>query len=236
MKKILLFLISGLWLFASTIYVASAANLTYVMPEIIKKFNNLYPDIKINIILSSSGKLTAQILRGAPYDVFLSANMKYPIKIYKAGFAKSKPKVYAKGSICIFSLKKKFAIKDLINANSIAISKPMTTPYGKAAIESFKNAKIYNKIKNRLVFAQTVPAVVSYVRNYADAGVISTSMIYSDNIKKLGKFYYTKIDSKLYSPINQGALLLSSKNGAKKFYDFLFSKEAKNILKKYGYQ
>ncbi len=235
MKKIILLTVGVIWLFASTVYVASAANLTYVMPHIIKKFNSFYPDIKINLILSSSGKLTAQILRGAPYDIFLSANMKYPLKLYKDGFAKSKPKIYAKGSICIFSLKRKFNLKDLINANSIAISKPMTTPYGKAAIESFKNAKIYKEIKNKLVFAQTVPAVISYVKNYSNAGIVSTSMVYSKNIKNLGKFYYTKIDSRFYSPINQGVVLLSNKKAARKFYNFLFSKTARNVLKKYGY-
>ena len=236
MKKIFFLIISTVYIFASTVYVASAANLTYVMPEIIKKFNSLYPNVKINLILSSSGKLTAQILRGAPYDVFLSANMKYPIKIYKASLSKTKPKIYAKGSICIFSLKRKFTLKDLVNANSIAISKPMTTPYGKAAVESFKNSGIYNKIKDKLVFAQTIPSVISYVKNYADAGIISISMVYSKNIKNIGKFYYTKIDSKLYSPINQGIIRLSDKKGAKEFYNFLFSNNAKNILKKYGYE
>ena len=236
MKKLLFLMISSIWLFACTIYVASAANLTYVMPKIIKKFNSYYPNVKVNLILSSSGKLTAQILRGAPFDIFLSANMKYPIKLYKSGFCKTKPKLYAKGSISLISLKRKFTLKNLITANSIAISKPMTTPYGKAAIESFKNAKIYNKIKNKLVFAQTVPAVISYITNYADVGVVSTSMIYSNNIKKLGKFYYSKIDSKLYPPIKQGVVLLSNKKAAREFYNFLFSKNVKKILKKYGYQ
>ena len=235
MKKIILLTLSGIWLLASTVYVASAANLTYVMPEVIKKFNVIHPHIKINLVLSSSGKLTAQILRGAPYDVFLSANMKYPNKLYKAGFAKTKPKVYAKGSICIFSLKRKITLKDLINTNSIAISQPKTTPYGKAAIDSFKNSGIYSKIKDKLIFAPTVPAVISYVKNYADAGIVCVSMIYSKNIKNLGKFYYSKIDTRLYSPIMQGAVLLNSKKEAKEFYDFLFSKEAKNIFKKYGY-
>ena len=236
MKKIVLLTISVIWLFASTIYVASAANLTYIMPQIIKKFNAVYPDIKINLILSSSGKLTAQILRGAPYDIFLSANMKYPKKLYKLGFCKTKPKIYARGSICIFSLKRKFTLKNLVNAHSIAISKPMTTPYGRAAVEVFKNSGIYNEIKNRLVFAQTVPSVISYVKDYSEAGIVSTSMIYSNNIKNLGKFYYTKIDSKLYSPIKQGIILLSDKKGAKEFYNFMFSQGVKNILKKYGYE
>jgi len=95
MKKLLFFLFV-LKIFASTIYIGSAANLTYAMPDLIKAFNKKYPDVHVKVILSSSGKLTAQILRGANIDIFLSANMKYPLKIYKAGLAKKSPKVYAR--------------------------------------------------------------------------------------------------------------------------------------------
>jgi len=140
------------------------------------------------------------------------------------------------GKIILFSLKYKNPIlKKLVNYNSIAISKPTITPYGKAAVESFKNAGIYEKIKNKLIYAETIASVLFYVQNYADVGVISKSAIYSKNIKNLGKFYYTDIDPKLYSPINQGILLLSDKKGAKEFYNFMFSKQAKSILKRYGY-
>lgn len=235
MKK-LFFLFFAVTLFAKTVYVASAANLTYVMPEIIKVFNQKYPNIKIDLLLSSSGKLTAQILRGAPFDVFLSANMKYPLKLYKSGMSKFPPKIYARGAICLFSLKyKNISLKNLDKFNIIAISKPKTTPYGKAAIEAFKNAGIYEKIKNKLVFAETIPAVFSYVRSYADVGVVAKSTIYSKNIKNIGKFYYKEINPKFYSPINQGIILLSQKKAAKKFYNFMFSKKVKKILKKYGY-
>ena len=235
MKKFF-FLIISATLFAKTLYIASAANLTYVMPEIKKAFNRRYPDIKINLVLSSSGKLTAQILRGAPYDVFLSANMKYPLKIYRAKIAKLPPKIYARGAICLFSLKhKNISLANLDKFNFIAISKPQTTPYGKAAVEAFKNAGIYGKIKPKLVFAETIPAVFSYVKSYADVGVVAKSTLYSKNVKNLGKFYFKEIDSKLYKPINQGIILLSDKKAAKAFYNFMLSKKAKKILKKYGY-
>ena len=235
MKKFF-FLIISVTLFAKTLYIASAANLTYVMPEIKKAFNKKYPNVKINLVLSSSGKLTAQILRGAPYDVFLSANMKYPLKLYKAGIAKMPPRIYARGAICLFSLKyKDISLKNLDKFNIIAISKPQTTPYGKAAIEAFKNVGIYKKIKSKLVFAETIPAVFSYVKSYADVGIVAKSTIYSKNIKSLGTFYYKEINPQLYHPINQGIILLSQKKAAKEFYNFMFSKKVKNILKKYGY-
>ncbi len=235
MKKFLIFVLA-VNLFAGSVFIASAANLTYAMPELIKTFNQKYPDVKINLVLSSSGKLTAQILKGAPYDLFLAANMKYPEKLYKSGLSKFPPKIYAKGSVCLFSLKyKNISLKNLDKFNVIAISKPKTTPYGKAAIEAFKNAGIYDKIKNRLVYAETIAAVFSYVKSYADVGVVAKSTLYSKNVKNLGKFYYKEINQKLYSPIKQGALLLSDKKEAKEFYDFLFSKKAKEIFKKYGY-
>jgi len=234
MKKFILFLFCS-FLFASKIYIAASANLTYVMPKIIKKFNQKYPNENIKFITSSSGKLTAQILRGAPFDIFLSANMKYPKFLYSKGIGIYPPKVYAKGKIILFSIKyKNLSLNNLKNYNLIAISKPKTTPYGLAAIEVFKNKGIYSEIKNKLVYAETIPAVLSYVENGADVGIISKSLIFSKNIKNLGKFYYKDINTSLYNPINQGALLINKK--AKDFYHFLLSPEAKKIFKKYGYQ
>ena len=235
-KRIVLFILISVFLSASQIYIAASANLTYVMPEIIKAFNEKYPNIKVNFITSSSGKLTAQILREAPYDIFLSANLKYPKFLYSKGIGVFPPAIYAKGKICLFSVKhKNLSLKNLKTYSSIAISKPKTTPYGKAALESFKKAGIYPQIKDKLIYAETVAAVLSYIKNGADVGIISKSLIYSKNIKNLGKFYYKDINTSFYHPINQGILLLSKKNEAKKFYNFLLSQKTKNILKRYGY-
>ena len=235
MKKFLFFILS-VSLFASQIYVAASANLTYVMPSIIKAFNKKYPDIKVRFITSSSGKLTAQILRGAPYDIFLSANMKYPKFIYSQGIGVLPPQIYARGKIGLFSFKyKNLSLKNLPNYKTIVVSKPKTTPYGKAAIEAFKNAKVYSKIKEKLVYAETIPAVIVYVKNGADVGVISKSLIYSKNIRKM-KFYYKDINPSLYKPINQAELLISKNLDAKKFYQFLLTNTAKKIFRKFGYQ
>lgn len=233
--KFLIFFIFTIYSFALEIFIAASANLTYVMPEIVKEFNKNYPNIHIKFITSSSGKLTAQILRGAPYDLFLSANMKYPKFLYAKGIGILPPKIYAKGKLALFSLKyKNLSFQNLKNFSSIAISKPKTTPYGKAGVEFLKKIKIYKNIKNKLVYSETIAGVLSYVKNGVDVGIISNSLIYAKNIKNLGKFYYKIIDTSFYSPINQGVLLIN--NDAKTFYKFLFSKKAKKIFKKYGYE
>src|SRR6478736_2692221 len=89
--------------FAQTkLTVAAAANVQYVMNGLAKDFENS-TGIKTDIILNSSGKLTAQIKEGAPYDVFVSADMKYPQELYKSGYAIDSPKVYANGLLVLWT-------------------------------------------------------------------------------------------------------------------------------------
>lgn len=236
MKKFILLLIFALSSYASQLLVAAAANTTYAMPDIISAFNKKYPDIKIRLILASSGKLTAQIIHGAPYDVFMSANMKYPNVLYKKGFAKTKPVIYAKGAIALFSVKD-MDLHDfkqaLLNAKLIAIANPKTAPYGRAAVEAMKNAGIYNQVLNRLVYAETVTAVIPYTINEADVGIVAKSSLFSPKMKKYKNF--AEVPANLYKPINQGIILLNKSKDAQKFYNFILSDTAKKIFKKYGY-
>ncbi len=236
MKKFFLIFVFTIFSYASTILVAASANTMYVMPEIIKAFNKKYPKINVRTVLASSGKLTAQIMHGAKYDVFLSANMKYPEFLYKYKKSITKPKIYAKGAIVLFSVKHinlQNYKKALINCNSLAIANPKTAPYGKASVEFLKNIKIYNRIKNKLIYAESVSQVVAYTLNAADIGIIAKSILFSPKMKRFKN--YIDIPQNLYSPINQGIILLNNKNESKKFYDFIFSDEAKKIFSKYGY-
>jgi len=222
------------FLFASEIFIASASNSIYVLPKIIKEFNKKYPTIKIHTIFASSGKLTAQIINGAKYDIFLSADEKYPNFLYKKRLS-SKPKIYAKGKLALFS-KKSTGLNDfkkvLLNAKSIAIANPKSAPYGKASIEVFKKLGIYEKIKDKFIYAPNVSGVIAYVINYADVGLVAKSSFYSPKMKK---FKFIDVPLNLYTPINQAVVLLTNNKDAIKFYNFLFSKKAKEIFKEYGY-
>src|SRR6476660_7976296 len=137
MKKfILVFYILLLTLssFAKTkLTVAAAANVQYVMNELAKDFENS-TGIKTDIILNSSGKLTAQIKEGAPYDVFVSADMNYPQELYKSGYAVDSPKVYANGLLVLWTTQtgiKPETDLQLLTSGSvkkIAIANPETAP------------------------------------------------------------------------------------------------------------
>ncbi|SFV55414.1 Molybdenum ABC transporter, periplasmic molybdenum-binding protein ModA (TC 3.A.1.8.1) [hydrothermal vent metagenome] len=245
MKKILfsLFLFC-LTLNAVTLNIAVAANVSYAIEELKVKFIELHPDIDINIILGSSGKLTAQISHGAPYGLFMSANMLYPSKLYESQLAITRPKVYAKGTLALFSAKKRdFSLgmkllktKDI---QKIALANPKTAPYGKAAFETLQTSKIYTDIKTKLIFAESISQTLSYIITAADIGFIASSSLYSAKMSHYKKgTHWLELDPNLYSPIKQGVVLLSfgqDTQAYRLFYEFLFTIDAQKIFKKYGY-
>ena len=244
MKIAFVFLICAMFLKAQPITVAVAANVSYAIEKLKSVFNETNPHIKVKVILGSSGKLTAQIKNGAPYQLFMSANMKYPNTLYENGLAVTKPVVYAKGALALFSAKKRDFSSgiEMIKEKSIskiAIANPKTAPYGKAAIEAIKNAKLYDKTKERFVFAESITQTVQYATVAADVGFIAKSSLYSPKMSRYKKdINWIDVDSKLYIPIKQGIVILKNgKNNSsvKAFYDFILSEKAKNVFREFGY-
>lgn len=245
MKKII-FSLAFLYtsIFAGQINIAVAANVSYAIEELIKEFNNTNPNTKVIVTLGSSGKLTAQIKNGAPYNIFMSANMKFPQALYDENIAITKPIVYAQGALAILSAKEinfKNGI-DLIKdekIKKIAIANPKTAPYGAATIEAFENARIYEDIKEKLVYAESISQTVSYTITAANIGFIAKSSLYDKNMAKYKEnINWISVDSALYSPINQGIVIISNAKDnqeVKAFYDFILSDKSKKIFEKYGY-
>ena len=245
MKKIIIFfLLISVSLYAKSINVAVAANVSYAIHALVNEYNKAHPNTKVQITLGSSGKLTAQIQNGAPYDIFMSANMKYPDALYTKALALTKPLIYAKGSLAIFSTRKRdfsqgINIVKNKNIRTIAIANPQTAPYGKASVEALKNAKLYKELKNKFVYAESVSQTVAYSVTATDLGFIAKSALFSPKMQHYKKgINFTDVDPKLYKAISQGVVILkraANNPEAKSFYNFLFSAQAKEIFKKYGY-
>ncbi|MDQ7042410.1 MAG: molybdate ABC transporter substrate-binding protein [Sulfurimonas sp.] len=242
--KLFFLLLLTLSLNAVTINIAVATNVSYAIEELRAKFIEIHPEIEVNIILGSSGKLTAQISHGAPYGLFMSANMLYPRKLYEKNIAITKPRIYAKGALSLFSTQKQdytSGIKLLQTASiqKIAIANPKTAPYGKAAFEALKNAKIYTQVKDKLLFGESISQTLSYIITAADIGFVASSSLYSAKMSQYKEgIHWQEVDPTLYSPIEQGVVLLSlakDKKAYKLFYEFLFTSDAQKIFKKYGY-
>ncbi len=233
MRSVVLFVLWSLLLQAGTIHVAVAANVGFVMPELLQSFAKVAPNTHVEVSLGSSGKLAAQIKRGAPYDLFLSADMYYPRALYEKNLALTRPLVYAKGALVLFSKKIK-KLSEISEASRIAIANPKTAPYGKAAVEVLKNLGLYDKLKERLIYGESVAQTTSYALRAADVGFVAKSAMYSKAMGKL-KEHFIPIDPALYHPIEQGVVMLKANSDANAFFVFLFSKEAVAIFKKYGY-
>jgi molybdate transport system substrate-binding protein len=227
------------------IVVATAANVQYVMKEIQKEFEKETGE-EIQIVVGSSGKLTAQIREGAPFDVFVSADTKYPQEIFKNGGSDEEPKIYATGSLVLWAkeipeTELSTAILATEKVKKIAIPNPRNAPYGEAAIEVLKAQKLFEKTEKKLVYGESIAQTAQYISTGSvEAGFNALSIVLSPEMKNKG--HYIIIDSTLHKPIQQAAILLKHSNASpkkessQKFYNFLYSNKAKQIFKKYGYK
>ena len=230
---------------AGEINIAAAANLGNVMEVLKKEFNVLHPETKIQVILGSSGKLTAQIKHGAPYGLFMSADMKYPEALYNEKIAVTKPVVYAQGALAFLSLKERnyntnMSVLKSKDIKKIAIANPQTAPYGVAAVEALKNAGLFEELKEKLVYGESISQTVTYATSAADIGIIAKSSLFSPQMSHFKEsVHWSDINETLYTPISQGMVILKkgeSNTEVKAFYDFVLSSKAKEVLKNFGYK
>lgn len=223
--------------------VVVAANLKTVMDSIAKVYKQKNPADNIQISYGASGKFYEQIVNGAPFDVFFSADMSYPTKLKESHFGISAVKLYAIGRIAIWSKKIDPNIQKMNSlldpkVKKISIANPVTAPYGAKAVESMKHTKIYNKVKSNLVFGENIAQAAQFVAfGAADIGIIALSDVLSPAMKKeRGKYYV--IPQENHAPLEQGCVVLKHAKGnatALRFYDYISSDKALAILKYYGY-
>ena len=222
--------------------IAAAANVQFAMDTLVSIFE-AETGIRSNIITGSSGKLTAQILQGAPYDVFLSADMKYPEKIFNKGKALDPPVVYAFGSLILWT-QKDDVLPDPASLSKeqikrIALANPKTAPYGVASIEFLNNMKLLENVKDKLIFGESISQVNQFIASKsADIGFSAESVVLSSGLSITGK--WTRLDPSKYSPLKQGLIIVDRENvkkeEAEKFFEFILSNQAKIVLSKFGYK
>ncbi len=226
---------------SNVVRIAAASNMQFALQKLTKIFE-AKTSIKTQLIIASSGKHTAQIMEGAPFDVFLSADMAYPESIYKKGLSSSAPKVYAQGQLVLWAGKKndELSLNTLLDTdiNHIAIANPKTAPYGIAASQILDSYDLISSVKNKLVFGESISQVNQFISTGAvQLGFTVKSVVMANKLNFEGS--WIDLPKETYEPVNQGIVLLDKKNGknqnALEFYNFLFSNEAQQVLKDFGY-
>ncbi len=233
------------WLHAGTLRVALAANVSYAMPELIAAFRAHHPDTQVRTTVGGSGKLAAQIRNGAPYDLFLSADMGYPRMLYRSGMTTAAPAIYARGALVLLSdtprdMTRGLALLKDPSIRRVAVANPRTAPYGKAAFEALTRADLLDAVRPRLVYGESIAQTVSYVRHGADVGLVARSALYAPQMRRYkAGANWADVDAALYRPIDQGMVVLKRSENiaeAKALRDFLLSGEARTIFARYGYR
>ncbi|MEZ0538811.1 molybdate ABC transporter substrate-binding protein [Fibrella arboris] len=244
MKKVvllgLLFWASGLQ--AQSLRVAVAANAQFVMEALSNAFQK-ESGIRIEAIVNSSGKLTAQIQQGAPYDVFLSADMDYPRTLHQQQLTTGAPVVYAYGSLVLWTLSDlplNAGLNVLMNpaVHHIAIANPETAPYGEAAISLLTARKLLTASQSRLVYGESIAQVNQYILSgAAEVGITAKSVVLDPALKQRG--HWIDLPPPGYAPIAQGVVVLKRANqpaAAARLVRFLQTATARRIFQQFGYR
>ena len=219
--------------------IAVASNFTNAIKAIAKRFEEQSGD-KIFLVFGATGRFYAQIMNGAPFDAFFSADARRPALLEQQGVALSGSRfTYAQGKIVLFSPK-----ADYVDANAtvlkkkqyhyLAIANPKLAPYGAAAKQVLEKLGLWNSLRFQMVRGENIGQTYQFViSGNAELGFVALSQIKQPGLTISGSYWI--VPAKLYQPIKQEAVLISHNPVAKAFMEFVRSDEAKTIIKGFGY-
>jgi molybdate transport system substrate-binding protein len=232
----------------TTLRVAAAADLQPVLPTIFKQFEQS-TGMRVEVTYQSSASLATQILNGAPFDLFLSADMGYPKRLIGAGLAvtdgaanNGEPVNYANGTLVLWARKDSTLPPPSVDLlrnpglRRLAIANPDRAPYGRAAVAAITNLKLYDSLRARLITADNIAQAAQFVDSgNADAGLISLTSAMTPRLSASGRYFEMPRD--LYPPIQQGAVIISrskQRDEARKLLQYLLSGPVQGQLARAG--
>ena len=229
---------------ADEIKIAVASNFYPTMKELVTHFESITPnsDTTNNIVLisGSSGKHYAQILNGAPFDLFFSADKLRPNMLEKEDVFNNQSRfTYALGKLALWSPFNEYVDSDgqvLYNDDFrfLAIANPKIAPYGIASKETLISMNLWQDMEEKLVRGENIAQTFQFAKSgNAKLGFVSYSQILSLNSSSEGSYWLVPQD--MYQPIEQQAILLKDSSLGKDFLSFIMSDEALDIIKRNGY-
>jgi molybdate transport system substrate-binding protein len=225
------------------ISVAAAADLTYCIPQIDAAFEKANPGAAVKVSLGASGNICEEIRNGAPFDVFLSADIAYPMALMKAGLA-LQPVKYAEGRIVLWTMNPGLDLTPGLAALSdpavkhIALANPDHAPYGRAAKAALEHERLWEALTPKFVFGENIAQTAQFVQTgNAGAGFVAMSLVAAQPPAQAGHYY--EIPASDYPAIDQAAALTKTgqaKPLAQAYIAFLKSDEARKILERFGFR
>jgi len=225
--------------------IAAAADLKFALEEIAAKFRtDTKQDIKL--AFGSSGNFTTQLMQGAPFEMFLSADEGFVFRLADAGKTVDRGTLYAQGRIVLFApkgspLKPDGNFADLRAAlqdgriQRFAIANPEHAPYGRAAEQALKGQGLWEAVLPKLVLGENVSQAAQFATSgSAQGGIFAYSLAVSPEMSSLGS--YALIPAEWHAPLRQRMVLMKNAGDiAKSFYAYIQSPPTRAIFRKYGF-
>lgn len=227
---------------AETALVAVAANFFEVI-EVLKSDFEASHDHELTIVTGSTGKLYAQIVNGAPFDVLMAADQARPELLVSGGHAQPDSRfTYATGQIVLWSADASRIEENGLDAlkqpfRRLAIANPQLAPYGVAAEEALSALGLLETLGNRIVMGENIGQTHTLVASgNAELGIVALAYAKSPRNPVAGSYW--KFPSELYSPIHQDAVLITrakDNSAALAFMTYIQSDAAKETILAHGY-
>jgi molybdate transport system substrate-binding protein len=224
--------------------IAAASDLQTVLPDIVRDFERS-ASATVAVSYGSSGTFFAQIQNGAPFDVFLSADVDYPKRLAAVGVADSSTmQVYATGHLVLWArregkhdLSRGLASLTDVRVRHVAVANPKYAPYGRAAVAALRLAGLYDTLQPKLVTGESLAQAAQLVESgNADVGVLSRSLVLGSAMRVEGT--YVDIPTSLHPPIEQAAIVVRASREpalARAFVAFLGRDDARRHLERFGF-
>ncbi|KPF72049.1 molybdenum ABC transporter substrate-binding protein [Bosea sp. AAP35] len=225
--------------------IAAASDLKFALDEVIAAFAK---DTGRGVVptYGSSGNFKTQIIQGAPFQIFMSADESFVFELAEKGLTLDRGELYAIGRIVLFApagarwtpdaelSDLKAAVSDG-RVNQFAIANPDHAPYGRAAEETLRAVGLWDGLRSRLVLGENVSQAAQFATSGStQGGIFALSLALAPQIEKLGS--YALIPADLHKPLRQRMVRMKNADAdARAFYDYVQSPPARSVLKRYGF-
>jgi molybdate transport system substrate-binding protein len=222
---------------ADVVRVAVASNFTPVLETLAPHFEK-HSGHTLGIISGATGNHYAQILNGAPFDVFLAADDERPLLLEQAGRAVAGTRfTYALGKLVLWSVDAQRVDSDGAVLRQgmfarLALANPKLAPYGVAAQELLVALGLWDGLQRKIVLGDNIAQTLQFVQTgNAQLGFIALSQL--ADVSGTGSHWL--VPEELYSPIVQQGVLLKDSAPARAFIDFMKSDAGRELIRAAGY-
>lgn len=226
--------------------VAAAADLKFALEEIASRFRK-DTGHTVKLVFGSSGTFATQIRNGAPFELYLAADEEYVLRLHADGFTHDKGVLYATGRLALIApansslpvdpeLKGVAARLRSGQMRRFAIANPEHAPYGRRAEEVLRRAKLWDGVRQKLIFGENIAQATQFATSgSADGGIVALSLARSPQMQKSARI--ALLPATWHAPLKQRMVLLKHADAtAQSFYRYLQGSAARAILSRYGFE